>query len=71
LTDEARVSIDPARRQELYRSAERLVAADCPLIPLYHDRSYAAASSRVQGLRMHQTPPTVRFDQLWLDSAEA
>ena len=71
LTNEARVSIDPARRQELYRSAERLVGEDCPLIPLYHDRSYAAANPKVQGLRLHQTPPTVRFDQLWLDSAES
>jgi ABC-type transport system substrate-binding protein/methyl-accepting chemotaxis protein len=71
LTNEARVSIDPARRQELYRNAERLMGEDCPLIPLYHDRSYAAASPRVQGLRLHRTPPTVRFDQLWLDSAEA
>ncbi len=71
LTNEARVSIDPARRQELYRSAERLLGEDCPLIPLYHDRSYAAANPRVQGLRLHQTPPTVRFDQLWLDSADA
>ena len=70
LTNEARVSIDPARRQELYRSAERLLGEDCPLIPLYHDKSYAAASPRVQGLRLHQTPPTVRFDQLWLDSAD-
>lgn len=71
LTNEARVSIDPARRQELYRSAERLLGEDCPLIPLYHDRSYAAANPKVQGLRLHQTPPTVRFDQLWLDSADA
>ena len=47
------------------------MTADCPLIPLYHDKSYAAANPRVQGLRMHQTPPTVRFDQLWLDSAGA
>ena len=70
LTTEARVSIDPERCQALPR-AERLVGEDCPLIPLYHERSYAAASPRVQGLRLHQTPPQVRFDELWLDAADA
>jgi ABC-type oligopeptide transport system substrate-binding subunit len=71
LTTEARVSIDPELRMALYRSAERIVAQECPVIPLYHERIYAAASARVQGLRLHSTPPQVRFDELWLDSAEA
>ena len=44
---------------------------ECPVIPLYHERIYAAASPRVQGLRLHPTPPQVRFDELWLDGAEA
>jgi hypothetical protein len=39
-----------------------------PLDPgLYHERIYAAASSRVQGLRLHQAPPQVRFETLWVD----
>jgi len=71
LTTEARVSIDPELRMSLYRAAERIVMQECPLIPLYHERIYAAASPRVQGLRLHSTPPQVRFDELWLDSAEA
>ena len=71
LTTEARVSIDPELRMALYRSAERIVTQECPVIPLYHERIYAAASPRVQGLRLHSTPPQVRFDELWLDSAEA
>ena len=67
LTSEARVSIDPELRLQLYRKAERVVRQDCPVIPLYHERSYAAASQRVQGLRLQPTPPQVRFDTLWLD----
>jgi ABC-type oligopeptide transport system substrate-binding subunit len=67
LTDEARVSIDPETRVQLYRHAEKLVHADCGLIPLYHERIYAAASPAVQGLRLHQTPPQVRFENLWVD----
>ncbi len=67
LTAEARVSIDPALRQALYLRAERVVQEDCPLVPLYHKRIWAAATPGVQGLRLHQTPPQIRFENLWLD----
>ena len=68
LTDEARVSIDPGMREALYRKAEGLVREDCVLVPLYHERFHAAASRGVQGLRLHQTPPQVRFEEIWLAS---
>ena len=71
LTTEARVSIDPESRMSLYRAAERIVGQECPVVPLYHERIYAAASPRVQGLRLHPTPPQVRFDELWIDGAES
>ncbi|HEY8207643.1 MAG TPA: ABC transporter substrate-binding protein [Myxococcaceae bacterium] len=67
LTAEARVSIDPESRTSLYRKAERILQADCSLIPLYHERVYAAGSPLVQGLRLHQTPPQIRFEYLWMD----
>ncbi|QDE71311.1 ABC transporter substrate-binding protein [Myxococcus xanthus] len=67
LTAEARVSIDPELRRQLYLRAEQLFREDCPLIPLYHDRAHAAATPAVQSLRLHQTPPQVRFDDLWVD----
>jgi ABC-type oligopeptide transport system substrate-binding subunit len=70
LTSEARVTIDPEKRKQLYLRAEKITYEDCPIIPLFHLRVYAAASGRVQGLRMHQTPPQVRFEDLWLDKAE-
>ncbi|RKH42854.1 ABC transporter substrate-binding protein [Corallococcus llansteffanensis] len=69
LTAEARVSIDPELRSQLYRRAEMLAREDCPLIPLYHDRTHAAAVASVQNLRLHQTPPQVRFEDLWVDPA--
>ncbi|HEX8704103.1 MAG TPA: ABC transporter substrate-binding protein [Myxococcaceae bacterium] len=68
LTAEARVSIDPELRQQLYKRAEKIFEQDCPLIPLYHDRICAVASPAVQGLQLHMTPPQVRFEDLWLDS---
>jgi len=67
ITAEARVSIDPGLRQQLYVRAEHLFRDDCPLIPLYHERVHAAASATVQGLRLHQTPPQVRYEDLWVD----
>jgi ABC-type transport system substrate-binding protein len=69
LTTEARVTIDPERREQLYRRAEKLAHEDCPLLPLFHPRVHTAASGQVQGLRLHQTPPQVRFEDLWLDRA--
>ncbi|MCC6332700.1 MAG: ABC transporter substrate-binding protein [Myxococcales bacterium] len=68
LTDEARVSIDPGLREQLYRKAENLVREDCVLVPLYHERFHAAAAHTVQGVRLHQTPPQVRFEEIWLAS---
>jgi ABC-type oligopeptide transport system substrate-binding subunit len=68
LTAEARVSIDPDMRNQLYRRAEDLFEQDCPLIPLYHDRIYAVATPVVQDVRLHMTPPQVRFEDLWLDT---
>ena len=68
LTDEARVSIDPGLREQLYRKAENLVREDCVLVPLYHERFHAAAAQSLQGVRLHQTPPQVRFEEIWLAS---
>lgn len=67
LTEEARVNIDPGLRAQLYRRVERLVSNDCVLVPLFHDRVFAAISSAVQGMRLHLTPPVVRFEELWLE----
>jgi ABC-type transport system substrate-binding protein/methyl-accepting chemotaxis protein len=68
ITAEARVSIDPDLRSQLYRRAEKIFEQDCPLIPLYHDRIFAVAHPVVQGLRLHMTPPQVRFEDLWVDT---
>ena len=69
LVEDARVNIDPGQREALYRKAETLVREDCVLVPLYHERFHAAASPALQGLRMHQTPPQVRFEGLWLEGS--
>jgi ABC-type oligopeptide transport system substrate-binding subunit len=70
LTTEARVTIDPEQRKQRYWRAEQLAHEDCPILPLFHHRVHAAASGRAQGLRLHQSPPPVRFEDLWLDKME-
>lgn len=67
LTEQARVTIDPLAREALYRRAEVLVRDDCMLVPLYHQVFHCAASPLVQGLKLHPSPPQVRFESLWLD----
>jgi methyl-accepting chemotaxis protein/ABC-type transport system substrate-binding protein len=71
LTSDARVTMDPERRKHLYRRAEGLVHQDCPIVPLFHHRVYAAAMARVQSLRLHQTPPQVRLEDLWMETLTA
>lgn len=66
LTEEARVSIDRGLREQLYHKAEHLVREDCVVVPLYHERFHAAAAPSLQGVRLHQTPPQVRFEEIWL-----
>ena len=70
LTTEARITVDPERRKQLYRLAEKIAHDECPVIPIFHHRVYAAASGLVQGLRLHQTPPQVRFEDLWMEKQE-
>jgi ABC-type transport system substrate-binding protein len=65
LTDEARVSIDRGLRDQLYRKAETIVRDDCVVVPLYHERFHAVATPALQGVRLHQTPPQVRFEEVW------
>ena len=71
LLNAARGTIDPVRRAELYRQAERLIITLSPLIPLFHlseDRVYQAAVKNVQpsALGAHK----MSFHKVWLDRSE-
>jgi ABC-type transport system substrate-binding protein len=67
LTEEARATIDPDRRIDLYRQAEAIIREEVPLIPLYHDRTYAAVRPNVHALRLRLTPPQLRTEDVWVD----
>ncbi len=50
LLDQAAVATEDARRQTLYREAERQILADAPVVPLYHDVEYTLIKPYVRGL---------------------
>ena len=47
--------MDPDRRLEIYRQAQRLVQADLPVVPLAHTRLRAAMRRGLAGYRLHPT----------------
>lgn len=51
LTRTAARELDPARRHELYRAAERLLLDAMPVVPLYFNRQNYLVSPRVKGWR--------------------
>ncbi len=71
LLNTARGTIDPVRRSELYRQAEKLILKFAPLIPLFHlndDRVYHAAVKNAQpsALGAH----TMSLHKVWLDRSQ-
>jgi peptide/nickel transport system substrate-binding protein len=53
LLHQARLVTDQARRAELYREAQRVLADDPPWIFIDHEIQIAAFSRRVQGFKLH------------------
>jgi peptide/nickel transport system substrate-binding protein len=53
LLQQARTVTDQARRAELYREAQRILADDPPWIFIDHEVQIAASSRRVQGFKLH------------------
>jgi len=69
LLDTARVARSNQRRWELYRTAEKLVLSEAPIVPLYHAMAIIAVQRDVQGLAI--TPLGVgalAMEQIWFDT---
>jgi peptide/nickel transport system substrate-binding protein len=47
-----RAELDPARRRALYAEAQRVVAADVPIVPLWHEDNIALANADLRGYRL-------------------
>ncbi len=66
VVNEARVTIDPAKRRALYGEAQGLMHRDVPsLIPVFFDL-LAARRDYVQGYELHPRGAVFRLDYAWL-----
>jgi peptide/nickel transport system substrate-binding protein len=50
LIDLGRVTVDPGRRREIYRSIHRILAADAPAAFLFVKKRFSATSARIAGV---------------------
>jgi len=62
LVEEARKEPDRARRKVLYAEAQRVLARDLPMIPLFHEDNVVVARRELRGYRL---VPNARFATLW------
>jgi oligopeptide transport system substrate-binding protein len=66
LLDQAGLEMDAQKRAGLYEQAERLILADAPVIPLYHDVEYWLTKPYVKG--MHYPAMVVpRFQYVYIE----
>jgi ABC-type transport system substrate-binding protein len=60
-----RAETDPARRHEIYRQVEQIIARDALLLPLFHPTKYRFARPEVEGLSVSALGfPCVAYDRL-------
>lgn len=66
LLAEARVTLDKAKRTELYQQAQKLIAEDPPWIMVDHEAQIVVMNNKIKNFRLHPTGP-FRFDQVWIE----
>jgi peptide/nickel transport system substrate-binding protein len=58
LVEAGRTELDLAKRKEIYAEAQRIVAEDLPIIPLWHEDNVVLSNVTVQGFTI---VPNARF----------
>jgi peptide/nickel transport system substrate-binding protein len=66
LLAEARVTLDKAKRTELYQQAQKLIAEDPPWILIDHEAQIVVMDKKIKNFKLHPTGP-FRFDQVWIE----
>jgi peptide/nickel transport system substrate-binding protein len=66
LLAEARVTLDKAKRTELYQQAQKLIAEDPPWILIDHETQIVVMDNKIKNFKLHPTGP-FRFDQVWIE----
>lgn len=67
LIEEARRTIDIERRSEIYRQLNHQTVRDAALVYLFHDRMFVLHRPRVRGVKIHLSPPPIRYDDVWIE----
>ncbi|HTL37564.1 MAG TPA: ABC transporter substrate-binding protein [Kofleriaceae bacterium] len=52
LTDAGRTELDPAKRKQIYGDAQRIIAEDVPIIPLWHEDNVALSNVDLKGYKI-------------------
>jgi peptide/nickel transport system substrate-binding protein len=66
LLREARVTLDQARRTELYQQAQKLIADDPPWIYVDHETQIVVMDAKIKDFKLHPTGP-FRFENVWIE----
>jgi peptide/nickel transport system substrate-binding protein len=66
LLAEARVTLDRAKRTELYQEAQKLIAEDPPWILIDHETQIVVMDSKIKNFKLHPTGP-FRFEKVWIE----
>ncbi len=65
---EARRSNDGEHRAAIYRELDRMVIAEAPMVPLFHERLFVLHKPELRGVRTSLVPPPVRYQDVWVES---
>ena len=69
LLDRARLLMDPAARVALYKTAQRMIVNDAPMVFLFHEVRVSAFNTRVSGIDLNvQSFPVDRFSRIEIRS---
>jgi peptide/nickel transport system substrate-binding protein len=67
LLDEARTSLDQAKRKAAYETAQELIVDDVVWLPVYQTQEVAVLKNYVKGYVGHPAEYYVRFNGVWLN----
>ena len=66
LLQEARTTLDRAKRTELYVQAQKLIAEDPPWIMIDHETQIVVMDKKIKDFKLHPTGP-FRFENVWIE----
>ena len=66
LMHEARVTLDRAKRTELYTQVQKMLVEDAPWITIDHEKQIVVMDKRIKNFKLHPTGP-FRFQKVWIE----